>query len=278
MPTSSPPRSLLAVPADNPRLLSSALRRPADALMPDLEDAVAPAAKEHARAEVVRFLTDPATVDTTLLVRVNDPASEAGRLDLAALAPNAGRLAGVVVPKSSRQSVAAVREILNVPVLALIETAVGVEEAYGIARQDHVVGVLFGSVDYTAELASRGGLHVSELGWAKSRVVNAAAAGGVWAVAGPRTVLDDEPGLRGEAETDRSLGFAGKLCVHPGQLAVVNAAFAPSSEQRAWARRVFDALESDGAAGVLRVDGQMIDRPLIEQARSVLSGPRAVVA
>ncbi|WP_223838735.1 aldolase/citrate lyase family protein [Saccharopolyspora pogona] len=171
---------MLAVPADSPRLLSSALRRPADAVMPDLEDAVAPEAKDQVRSEMVRFLTDPATADSTLHVRVN-PGERSRCQDLSVLAPHTGGLAGVVVPQSSPDSAAAVRELLDVLVLALIETAAGVGEAYGIARQDHVVGVLFGFVDYTGELTSWGGLHVRELGWAKSRVINAAAVGGAWA-------------------------------------------------------------------------------------------------
>lgn len=278
MPTSSLPRSLLAVPAGNPRYLRSALRRPADAVMPDLEDAVAPDAKEQARSEILRILADPATVDASLMVRVNDPCGDLGRRDLAALAPHTGRLAAVVVPKSGAGSVAAVLGLLAVPVVALIETAAGVEEAYDIARQDHVVGVLFGSVDYTAELVSRGGWHVRDLHWTKSRIVNAAAAGGAWVLAGPWTALDDEPGLRAEIEADRALGFAGKLCIHPAQVDVVNEAFAPSREQRDWARRVLDALGPAGDAGAVRIDGQMIDRPLIAQARHILDAAEAASA
>jgi citrate lyase subunit beta/citryl-CoA lyase len=276
--TTPPPRSLLAVPAANPKLLQSALRSQADAVMPDLEDAVAPEAKDDARAKVVRFLRDRATVDARLMVRVNDPVGELGRLDLAALAPYAHRLAAVVIPKSTAESVAVVQGLLEGPVAALIETAAGVEESYDIARQSHVAGVLFGSVDYTAELVSSGGWHFRELAWTKSRIVNAAAAGGVWALAGPCTALDDEPGLLAEIETDRALGFAGKLCIHPAQVARVNEAFAPSREQQEWAHRVLGVLGSTVDPGAIRIDGEMIDRPLIAQARRIADAGAAVTA
>lgn len=267
----APPSSLLAVPAGNPKFLRSALRRPADAVMPDLEDATAPDAKEQARDAVTELLGSAESDGARLMVRVNEPTDELGARDLAALRPHAERLAAVVIPKSTAESVALVAELLEVPVLALIETALGVEESFEIARQSHVDGVLFGSVDYTAELGGLGAWHLRELGWTKSRIVNAAAAGGAWALAGPWVELENASGLAEQIEADRALGFAGKLCVHPNQLEPVNQAFAPSREQREWARRVLDALGAAEDSGAIRVDGQMIDRPVIARARAMLA-------
>ena len=272
------PRSLLAVPASNPRLLDSALRRPASALMVDLEDGVDLDAKDAARHSMTRFIADHGTAPTVLTVRINDPDSHVGCCDLRALEDTGPSVAAVVLPKAttkrSRDLLAQTRH----PVIALIETPEGVEDAYGIARLDGVVGVVFGNVDYAAELSAVGGWHASDLSWAKARIVNAAAAGHVWALSGPSVALDDEYALRVEVDTDRALGFAGKLCIHPAQLAPVNQGFAPTPAQVDWARRVLLAVETQGS-GAIKVDGRMVDKPVVAHARTLLAnvdpeGPR----
>ena len=241
--------------------------------MIDLEDGVAPGAKDHARESALRFLLDAVTDPTEVSVRINDPASEVGRRDIAALAAATDRLGMLVVPKSTSATVRAVKHVIDSPLLALIETALGVEEAAAIAAQPAVAGVLFGNLDYVADVSAHGGWHLTDLAWAKSRLVNAAAAAGKWALAGPRPSLDDAAGLTAEVCTDRSLGFVGKLCIHPAQIATVNDGFAPSAAQVTWARRVLDSPDADDV-GAARVDGQMIDRPVIERARMILASLR----
>ncbi|MFF4253879.1 HpcH/HpaI aldolase/citrate lyase family protein [Streptomyces sp. NPDC001663] len=263
----APVRSLLAVPASSPKLLDSALRRPASALMVDLEDGVAPEDKDAARANASAFLAQAPSV--TVTVRVNDPESVTGRSDLRMLDAHAGAVAAVVLPKATADRATSLLDRGSFSVIALIETPEGVEDALRIARQAGVVGLMFGSVDYTAELTAVGGWHASDLGWAKGRIVNAAAAGGVWALAGPSTVLEDGPELSADIETDRSLGFAGKLCIHPAQLARVNDGFAPSDEQIGWARRVLEAAEGS-VGGAIRVDGRMVDKPVVDRARLIV--------
>lgn len=268
------PRSVLAVPGDQPRLMRSALKRPASALMLDLEDGVGPGSKDSARTEVAECLWRN-TGSTPLMVRINHPASQEGERDLKVLRPSAGRIHALVVPKSTPEALSAVEHAMDVPIVALIESALGVELAFETAQSSSVVGLMFGTVDHTTDIASTGGWHVSDLSWAKGRVVNAAVAGGCWALAGPSTELDDGPGLERQVREDSELGFAGKLCIHPAQLDRVNADFGPSRQQLAWAARVLEAVRT-GGGGAIRLDGEMIDKPVVDRARSLLAAGRSL--
>jgi citrate lyase beta subunit len=241
--------------------------------MIDLEDGVAPGDKDDARETALRFLLDTLSDPVEVCVRINDPASEVGRRDINALAGVTDRIRMLVVPKSTSATVRAVQHQIDSPLLALVETALGVEEATAIAAQGAVAGILFGNLDYTTDVSAHGGWHLTELSWVKSRLVNAAAAAGKWALAGPRPSLDDPDGLAAEVRSDRSLGFVGKLCIHPAQIATVNDGFAPSAEQMTWARHVLDSRDANDI-GAARVDGQMIDRPVIERARLILASLR----
>lgn len=263
------PSSVLAVPGDQPRLVASALRQPASALMLDLEDGVEPSSKNSAR-EGVRKSLDGNDGGKKLMVRTNHPATQEGALDLEMLRNYAGRIHALVVPKSTPETISLVEQALVVPIVALIESALGVESAVETAQRSSVVGVMFGAVDYGSDVAATGGWHVSDLSWAEGRVVNAAIAGGCWALAGPSTELDGGSDLQRQVQDDSAKGFAGKLCVHPAQLDTVNAAFGPSQEQLAWAARVLEAVRSEGA-GAIRLDGQMVDKPLVDRARLLLA-------
>lgn len=238
--------------------------------MVDLEDGVAPDAKRHARMLLADFMRSaPAT---PAYVRINDPRDEDGRGDLAMLTQHADRVQALIVPKATTSSLMTMGDV-SMPVVALIETAAGVEDAADIARLPAVVGMLFGSVDYVADVSRHGGWHLSDLGWVQSRLVNAGASGGCWTLAGPCTQLSSTDGLVESARAERSRGFAGKLCIHPSQLDVVNDIFAPRSEDVAWARRVLDQTGGNDV-GAVRVDGQMIDRPLLEHARRLVVAAR----
>lgn len=257
------PRSLLSVPADRPKLVASARRRAADAIMLDLEDGVAPERKSDARAAVIGLLDDRTT--WPMFVRINDASTSDGAEDLDVIANGAGKIAAVVVPKADRSAIDRASAATSLPLVALVETAWGLEEVGSLARMPDVVGLMFGRVDYVADVSRHGGWHFSDLVWAESRIVNAAAAAGCWALAGPHVRLDDHDGLRSALAGDRARGFAGKLCIHPDQLDAVNSAFTPRAEDLAWAQRVVAATDGvDG--GAVNVDGQMIDRPLIEHA------------
>lgn len=175
--------------------------------------------------------------------------------------------------RSSRAAVDRAGAATSLPLVVLVETAYGLEEVASVARMSGVVGVIFGCVDYVADVSRHGGWHFSDLAWAESRLINAAAAAGCWALAGPYVRLDDRDGLRSAVAGDRVRGFAGKLCIHPVQLEDVNSAFDPPAEGLAWAQRVIDTTGGvDG--GAVSLDGQMIDRPLIEQAARLVEAAR----
>ncbi len=260
-----PPRTLLFTPADAPRKCLKAWSSGADAVILDLEDAVAPAAKDDARRGLSWLLAERRP-SCAAFVRVNAPDTDAGRRDLDAVAGLP--IDALVVPKAelARVALAAGR---GLPLIALVETARGVLDAERIAALADVALLMFGPVDLTAELGCEPLPDGAELLFARSRVVVAAAAAGLpGPIDGPCLALDDADALRAETERARRLGFAGKACIHPRQLPDVAEMFTPSAEQLAWARRVADAYGAD--AGVVSVDGQMVDAPVARRAHAIL--------
>ena len=265
----SPPRSVLAVPAASEAFLASSRRRAADALMIDLEDGVAPEAKEVARRLLDVFLREPAPVPA-VWVRINEFGSRDVERDLAVIGSHESHIAALVLPKATTAAVLHLTRATSLPVVALVETAQGVEQSAELSALPGVAGVMFGSVDYVADVSRHGGWHLQDLSWVESRVVNATAAAGLWAIAGPRLDLAGSDGVVAAVRSDRAHGFAGKLCIHPRQLRAVNTGFAPQPGQLAWARRVLDAT-GDRDTGAVSVDGRMVDRPLLERARRLLA-------
>ncbi|WP_262705562.1 MULTISPECIES: HpcH/HpaI aldolase/citrate lyase family protein [Streptomyces] len=264
----SAPRTLLFVPGDRPERFAKAAASEADGVLVDLEDAVAPGAKTVAREAAIRWLS---THDGFLRINAADTPWHAG--DLAALTA-ARRLRGVVLPKSSTAD--GVAEVLRrlpdgMPVLALVESALGVREAAAIAQVPGVARLLFGSIDLALDMdVVPSEPDEPELLWARSALVVASRAAGLPApLDGVYTHLDDEAGLAAISQRSRGLGFGGRMCVHPRQVAVVHQAWLPTNAELEWARRVVQAAgDSDGAA--VRVDGQMIDWPRLQRARSLL--------
>lgn len=262
----APPwRSLLFAPAERPDRLLKALDCDADAVIADLEDAVRADRKDAAREEAVRFAAAVGGPDR--VVRVNDPLGELGRRDLAALADV--RPAAVMVPKASAESVRVAAT--SVPrVVALIETAAGVREAARIAAEEGVVALALGTVDLSAELGLAPLPDGAELLHFRSSLVLDATAARLPAFDGPFLDTTDDRAGAAEAARARALGFDGKLCIHPRQLAGIRAAFAPTAAEVERAARVLDAYERDGD-GALVVDGRMVDAAVLRDARRVVA-------
>jgi len=260
-------RSYLFVPGDRPERYAKALAAGADAVIIDLEDAVAPSAKEHARAALRARLTPQHPV----LVRVNS-ADTAWFADDIALAGLPG-VAGIVLPKAERpEDVTRLMQQGARAVLPLIESALGFHNALELARQPGVERLLFGSIDFSVDLGLTEG--VEELQYFRSQLVLVSRlAGALPPVDGVTTTLDDIERITEDTRRARRNGFGGKLCIHPRQVAHVNDAFAPSAEEAAWAARVLQAVENtDGAAVAL--DGKMVDRPVILQAQAIMEEMR----
>jgi citrate lyase subunit beta/citryl-CoA lyase len=256
-------RSFLFVPGDRPERFDKACAAGADAVVVDLEDAVAPAAKDLARANLAAWLSPHHPV----FVRINCAGSEWFRDDLA-LCGHPG-VAGVVLPKAEQVADLAALAGAGAPaILPLVESALGVWNAADLARAPRVRRLLFGAIDFSLDAGIEEGHE--QLLYARSHLVLVSRVAGIEApVDGVTTALDDPAVVRADALRARALGFGGKLCIHPKQVGLVNEAFAPTADELAWAGRVMAAAEaSDGAAVAL--DGRMVDRPVILIARRML--------
>ncbi|GAB7090148.1 CoA ester lyase [Halorubrum luteum] len=280
-----PRRSLLFSPGDRPELLRKAPGSGADVVCFDLEDAVAPSRKAEARDAVSDVLADP-EFDPAAEVCVRLTASTVGA-DLDALADAVGddarRLDAVLLPKVETEKrietvagMCAERD-LDVAVFCLVETARGVLSAREIAEADSTAAVLFGAEDLAADVGAVRSTSGEELSHARQHVVLAASAADVDAIDTVVTDFDDEAELRDQARAAVSLGYDGKMAIHPAQVPVINEAYTPDPDRIEWATTVLDATETADAdgRGVFEVDGEMIDAPLIAQAKRVLERARA---
>lgn len=264
----APPRSYLFVPGDRAERFARARASGADAVVVDLEDAVAPASKGAARDAVAAALDAAAPV----VLRVNG-ADTGWFADDARLAAHPG-VAAVMLPKAAAaDAVAALRSASGgKPVVALVESAAGMANLAALAATPGVARLAFGSIDFQLDLDITDD-DLALLAF-RSRLVLASRVAGLPApVDGVTTALDDAARIEAEARRARSLGFGGKLCIHPKQVAIVNDAFSPSPAELGWAQRVVDAAAASGGAAVA-VDGRMVDAPVLARARRLLETRR----
>jgi len=263
-------RSLLFAPGHEARKLQKALAAGADAVVADLEDAVPAGEKEAARAAARRVLESTAT-RSLVAVRPNAVGTAHWEADLAAV--SGLELGALVLPKATPDAVTALGPD-GPPVIAIVETALGLRQTYETARLPRVAALVLGAVDLGAELGLEARADGQEVLYARSQVVIDSGAAGI------RSPFDlvhldirDDVGLEAEARLARSLGFRGKACIHPAQIEIVNRVFSPTEEEQEHARRVIEAYEhalADGR-GVVALDGEMIDLPVVERARRVLA-------
>ncbi len=244
----------LFVPGDRPDRFGKAVASGADVVILDLEDAVAPADKGAARAHVVAWLAGGGHA----MVRINAPGTPWFGADVEAVSAYA---VPVMVPKAENPgALAGFSEVT-----ALVETALGVERAHELAASGSVRRLAFGAVDLATQLGVDPDDRTA-FTYARSRLVMASAAAGLEPpLDGVTTDLADPGRLLSDVRYARRLGFGGKLCIHPAQIDVVRTGFAPTEAELAWARKIVTAGES-----VSTVDGQMVDRPVLERARRLL--------
>ena len=257
--------ALLFCPADRPERYARAAAS-ADAVILDLEDAVAPEAKPRARGALIEAGLDPAHT----VVRVNPFGSADFAADMATLSQTDIRT--VMVPKASSASdIAAIDPRFRV--IALCESAQGVVAADEIARTHNVIAVMWGAEDLLASLGGassrrRKGSYRDVARYARSRVLIAAAAAGKAAIDTVHLDIDDVRGLRKEARDAVAVGFAATACIHPSQVSVIREAYRPSESELRWAEGVLAAAEAD-PRGVFRFEGRMIDEPVLRQAHAI---------
>src|SRR5215203_4092621 len=291
-------RSLLAVPANRPKMAEKALASDADGVFLDLEDAVAPEGKAGARADVIGALTHLDWRGRPTLFRANALDAPHFYRDLIEVVEAAGtHLGAVMIPKVNRpEDLYAVSTLLSqlelatgletgkIKLEAQIESAGGLTNIDAIARATPRLEALhFGPGDYAASVrmpqTSIGTMDEWDeaypghrFHYAMHRIVVAARASDLRAIDGPVADYRDEEGLRKSCLRARSLGFDGKWCIHPGQVEIVNEVFSPTEGEIEWARKVVRAYEEANAAGsgAISVDGQMIDAASIKMAQNTL--------
>lgn len=271
-------RSVLFAPGNRPDILAKLPRSAPDLAVIDWEDAVPAAAKDAARTAApgaVEELT-VAAPSMGLAVRTNAPDTEHFADDVAALPRG---LAAVLVPmiessdQADRVHGALVAAGHDVGVIAGIETAAGVEFAPAILAAPGIVGAYFGAEDFVVDM---GGVRTAsnvEVLYARSRLVLAGRLAGVAVVDQVVADFRDDDRFRAEAAEARAMGFAGKLCIHPSQVALAEAAFSPSEAEirRATAMlAAYDAADREGRASIA-FEGQMVDEPVARQARAILA-------
>ena len=262
-------RSLLFAPGDDVHKLAKALGSGADGVIADLEDGIAPSRRAAAR-EVVREALEAADGRCLRAVRVNRPGSEELAEDLPAIEGLA--LDAIVVPKAEPAALAELGET-GPPLIAIVETSGGLRSTYDLAAAPRVAALALGALDLGVELGLERRADGQELLFARARlVVDSAAAGVRPPFDTVFAALADLAGLEEECGLARSLGLRGKLCVHPRQVEVVNAAFSPTAAELERARLVVEAYEraeADGR-GAIQVEGMLVDRPVAERARRLL--------
>lgn len=274
-------RSLLFLPATSDHLLAKATERGADALVVDLEDAIAPDRKAAARPMARAAVAQLAQRGATVLLRVNsEPQQWAQDLQGMPLAS----LAAVMLPKvetlAQLDNFAQALTALAVdsgqappPIAALLETPLGVLAAAQIAQHPALGALGFGAEDYAGALGVPP--EPAALTWPAHQVLTCAHAHGLacWGVAGSIAAVDDVAGFEHTVRAARAMGFTGSVCIHPRQVPIVNRGFSPSAEELAWAERVVAADEAASRAGLgaVLLDGRMIDRPIVERARRCLA-------
>lgn len=270
-------RSLLFVPGGRPDLLRKVGRCRPDAVVVDLEDAVAPDAKDTARRAALDALASARPEAGTVLLRVNPPGTVWHDADLAGAegACAAGAIDGVVLPKyEMSDQLAGVRAALpgGARVVVGVETARGVADARPLLAQ-RPDAAYFGAEDYAADIGGRRTAAGTEVLYARSAVCLAAHLAGVLALDQAVVAVRDAHAYRADAEQGRDIGFLGKICLHPLQVAIAHEVFTPSSVEIEHARAVLAA----AARGVGVVDGQMVDAAHLTMAERVLSaaGERA---
>ena len=274
-----PRRSVLFMPGSNARALEKARALPADAVIFDLEDAVAPDAKDQARAQAITAVRAGGYGRREVIVRVNGLTTPWGRADLAEVI-GAGADA-VLIPKvEAPEEVERVIAFLtardasaDLPLWCMLETPRGILNAARIADSPRVEALVMGTSDLTKDLHARHTRDRMPLLMSLELCVLAARAAGIAALDGVHLDLDDDAGFEAACRQAADLGFDGKTLIHPKMIAKANEIFAPSPAEVAWSRRII-AAHADALAqghGVVVVDGRLIENLHVEDARRVVA-------
>lgn len=283
-------RSMMFLPGNSPSMLINGCVLPADSLILDLEDAVAPDQKDAARELVRGALKHFDFGRREIVVRINDLESPYWEADLAAILPGMPSVlmppkvaSGATIQKLSAALEAKEKELGLADgcfkILPLIETAMGVEKALEIAQASpRVVALFLGGEDLSADLRCPRTKEGKEIFYARTRLIVAARASGIDVIDTPFTDTDDLEGLKKDASFARSLGFSGKAVISPRHLETVNQVFSPGEKEILWAKDVM-AVIAEGkrlGKGAVSLHGKMVDKPIVMRAEQILATARAI--
>ena len=268
-------RSILFIPGNNPGMLQNSEILGADALFIDLEDAVALSEKDTARLLVKEYL-DSFKPKTDIFIRINPLDSPYFYEDLDSLKD--ADVKGILLPKAGIESTEALDKYLeennlNFEIIALIESAMGLENAFEILqRSKRIVGLFLGAEDLTLDLGSKRTKASNEIDYARARVIAASKAMGVQAIDTPFTDTDDIEGLKVDTVHAKDLGMTGKAIISPRHVAYVNELFSPTKEEIEYSFRVVEGVKSanEKGLGAFSIEGKMIDKPIILRALNTL--------
>ena len=283
-------RSMLFLPGNNPNMLINGNCLGADAVIFDLEDAVAPAQKDAARILVRNTMRYMDFGGCEIIVRINSIDTPYWQADLDEILPYKPNL--ILLPKTgtAQDALAAdeymtrVEEKLHmeystVGLMPLIETALGVENAFTIASCSKRIQALFlGAEDLTADLQCKRTKEGREIEYARTRLIVAARAAGVEVYDTPFTDVNDDEGILKDATLAKGLGFTGKASISPRHVEVINQVFSPTQKEIAYAYEVMDAIELAKAQGkgAIALHGKMIDAPIVTRARQTIAMAEAL--
>lgn len=268
-------RSILFIPGNNPGMLQNSDILGADALFIDLEDAVALSEKDTARLLVKEYLNSFET-KTDIFIRINPLDSPYFYDDLDSL--KGVDIEGILLPKAGVESMLALDKYLDennldLKIIALIESALGLESAFEILQQsDKIIGLFLGAEDLTLDLGSKRTKASKEIDYARARVIAAAKAMGVQAIDTPFTDTDDMEGLKEDTLHAKDLGMTGKTSISPRHVEEINKLFSPSEADIEYAYRVVAGVKdaNEKGLGAFSIEGKMIDKPIILRALNTL--------
>ncbi|MFZ4120841.1 MAG: HpcH/HpaI aldolase/citrate lyase family protein [Caulobacterales bacterium] len=273
--------SLLFVPGNRPDRFGKAASA-ATVVCIDLEDAVPPDQKDDARAATCAWLQGATTPPAIIGVRINHPSTPEGKADAEAILaqwaaassvqtsnvwsePPPAHCGFLMVPKVN--TAADLATLKGPPLWPIIESGIGLKNAWDIAAAPNVMGILFGAVDFAADIGCT--LEWDALIYARGRLAAACGAAGIELLDVPFLDVRDEEGLIASTRRSKALGFTGRACIHPSQIAPVRTAFKPTAAEVEWARRVVRTLaQANGAAALM--DGKLIERPVARTAQRIL--------
>ena len=283
---------MLFLPGNNPTMIMNGSFLGADSIILDLEDAVSPEEKDAARLLVSHSLKSLNFGKCEIIIRINSldtPYWEKDLEEIVPLQPNVIMPTKVSDGNYIKRLDARISEIeeknrietKKIKIMPLLETAIGIENAFEIARSsDRMEALYLGAEDLTADLRCQRTRDGFEIQYARCRLVNAARAANIEVYDTPFTSIEDMDGLLQDALTAKSLGFSGKAVIHPKHVDTVNRVFSPSEKEIHYAQEVFAAIEEAKklGKGAISLHGKMIDAPIVQRARRVLEAMEEIAA